>query len=511
MAQTETELKLSLRSQDLPRLLAHPLLVQQPAQTQRLHNTYFDTPELDLMRGRVAVRERRVGRRTLLTVKTAGHSVGGLSRRGEWEAPTTPGSPDFLALVSDTTLARELHALSGRLVPLFSTDFRRRRWLLTHGQAQIEVALDEGWIRTGVQATTAAGQRAERILELELELKAGPEAALFDLALALGRAPAGADGPWLMPAERSKAERGMALYLGQPLRPCKAQPLPLAPDLHPVTALRTALQEVLSQLQANVTGLLDARPAGTLPDPEYVHQARVAVRRLRSGLALFRQHLPKAFVRSWSTQWKAAAAVLGEARNRDVLDDRLMQWVGDQVMAGQSPDTFQPLADWSLDHRLRANQRVLALLESPAMARQLLGFAAALATLPSPPKAPALDEWARVTLEQRQQRLRRLVKKAHDLDAEGLHALRIRVKKLRYAQGFLLSVLPQSMQEQQPLLEQAQELMGELNDRVTALQLLRRCRQPHASDWRLQLEREQAQILQKLPGLQRALASPARR
>jgi inorganic triphosphatase YgiF len=43
----ETELKLSLSAPDLPRLLAHPLLTQ-AGNTQRLLNTYFDTPDLAL-------------------------------------------------------------------------------------------------------------------------------------------------------------------------------------------------------------------------------------------------------------------------------------------------------------------------------------------------------------------------------------------------------------------------------------------------------------------------------
>jgi adenylate cyclase len=69
----ETELKLSLGQQDVPALLAHPLLAA-PAKAQRLLNTYFDTPALDLKQRRMAVRERLAGEQWLLTVKTAGKS-----------------------------------------------------------------------------------------------------------------------------------------------------------------------------------------------------------------------------------------------------------------------------------------------------------------------------------------------------------------------------------------------------------------------------------------------------
>jgi inorganic triphosphatase YgiF len=59
----ETELKLELHPQDLPRLLAHPLLTKQAPRRERLLNTYFDTSTLALRAQRMAVRERRVNGR----------------------------------------------------------------------------------------------------------------------------------------------------------------------------------------------------------------------------------------------------------------------------------------------------------------------------------------------------------------------------------------------------------------------------------------------------------------
>lgn len=208
----ETELKLSVHPLDLPRLLAHPLLAAAPPQRETLRNTYFDTADLTLMQRRMAVRERQVGPRTLLTVKTAGHSAGGLSRRGEWEAPTEPGRFDFAALVDDEALSRALTALAGQLLPVFQTDFVRRSWLLQHGEARVEVALDEGLIRSAARPDAPT----EAILELELELKQGGDAALFGLAQALADGPPdGAGALRLHPSDRSKAERGYALFCGR--------------------------------------------------------------------------------------------------------------------------------------------------------------------------------------------------------------------------------------------------------------------------------------------------------
>ena len=114
----ETELKLSLSATDFSRLKSHPLL-SGASHTQRLLNTYFDTAELSLQQARMAVRERLAGDQWLLTVKTAGQSQGGLSRRREWEGPTTPGALCFDELVDDTVLAQTLMAMRPKLRALF--------------------------------------------------------------------------------------------------------------------------------------------------------------------------------------------------------------------------------------------------------------------------------------------------------------------------------------------------------------------------------------------------------
>ncbi len=219
MAHTETELKLRLDARDVPRLLAHPLLAA-PPRSDALFNTYFDTPDLALKARRMAVRERRVDGRTLLTVKTAGQSVNGLTQRNEWEGPTQAGSLDFAALVDDPALKALLQGLHAQLVPVFRTDFSRRSWVVAHAGARVEVALDEGWISAGHSAQAPEGTRREPILELELELLQGPPEALHALALALEREGPDADGGhWLHPFDRSKAQRGLALFLQHNARP----------------------------------------------------------------------------------------------------------------------------------------------------------------------------------------------------------------------------------------------------------------------------------------------------
>jgi triphosphatase len=197
----ETELKLRIDPGAVSALRQHPLLGSSPKQ-QHLYNTYFDTDDLALTRQKVAVRERRVNEQTLLTVKTAGHSQAGLSRRQEWEAPTQPGVFNFKQLVDDAPLADALTRIADHLVPIFTTDFERLSWLLALSQGTVEVALDRGIIEV-----TRHGQTAHQsICELELELKSGDNAALAALAAELG-----AVIP-LEPSDDSKAARGYALF-----------------------------------------------------------------------------------------------------------------------------------------------------------------------------------------------------------------------------------------------------------------------------------------------------------
>jgi inorganic triphosphatase YgiF len=94
--------------------------------------------------------------------------------------------------------------LRAELKSLFRTDFERHSWVLMHDSASIEVALDQGHI------TVPDTSLSEDILELELELLSGSEAALHALADALRHAHSGAIA--LTPSDASKAQRGLALF-----------------------------------------------------------------------------------------------------------------------------------------------------------------------------------------------------------------------------------------------------------------------------------------------------------
>ncbi|MDW7748473.1 CYTH domain-containing protein [Halomonas sp.] len=193
----EIELKLALGAEAPEALRRHPRLAGLVPRLTRLGNTYYDSPEGELERARMALRLRRAGDRLLQTLKTRGQGGGGLSTRGEWEWEVPGPGLDLAGLAALPPMAERDPALLERLVPRFATDFLRETWWLEEDGLSVELALDLGEIRAGEQAVV--------IRELELELKAGEPAALWTLAEAL------ADGVALRPSDTSKAARGGAL------------------------------------------------------------------------------------------------------------------------------------------------------------------------------------------------------------------------------------------------------------------------------------------------------------
>src|SRR5690606_4828891 len=192
----EIELKLALAPQGMQTLKQSWLSrhnVESQAR-QQLGNIYFDTPELALNQHKVALRLREHNGQYIQTLKTKGQSVGGLHQRGEWEWEVAEPRL-YPELLVGTAFPQEIQV--GELTPLFRTDFERTVVLMRRGESLIELALDEGWV--------IAGERKAPILEVELELRQGNLAELFNLAQELAQ-----EVPvWL--SDISKAERGYRL------------------------------------------------------------------------------------------------------------------------------------------------------------------------------------------------------------------------------------------------------------------------------------------------------------
>jgi inorganic triphosphatase YgiF len=424
----EIELKLALWPEDAARIGALPLLKRRTPRRLKLHNIYFDTADQQLRQRGAALRLRRDGRRWLQTLKTVGDATGALSARGEWEQPVKGPQLDAQALAACAWPQIDADGqLLAALSPQFTTEFTRTLWTVHRAnKSVVEVALDIGHAR--------AGERTAPIAELELELKRGTPADVFDVAAQIATHAA------LLPSAVSKAQRGYALAQDQANAPAMALVPSLAQDLPLARAARQVLGLALTQFCSNLITLRQA------DDAELVHQARVGWRRFKSALKLFAPALlndaPPA-----TPALRALLVPLARLRDLDVAAlDVLPRWQAAYVQrSAQRQAQWQDLQDALYEARVAARGAVRQALRKPAVGAELIALTQWLETPPAPVAEPtALDAFAKARIERLRKRMQRAlaesVKTTGDLDAQ--HQARILAKRTRYGIEALAKVLP---------------------------------------------------------------------
>jgi inorganic triphosphatase YgiF len=416
---------------------------------QLLVTTYYDTPDNRLRRERIVVRFRQVDEDYLLAVKTSGALSGGLAQRGEWEVSRRAGQFDF-SHVSDQRIRGLVESARDELQAVFTTQFRRNAWMLEPiAGTRVELALDRGWI-------DACGQR-EPIREIELELHTGKVTALFDIARKLQETVP------LHPEVSSKSERAYRLLLGAPTAAVKASLVPISAGMSTIEAFRLIALSCVSHLQSNEKGVCDN------DQPEFVHQARVAVRRLRSAIRLWEPILPEEFVARFESRWQDFAGSLGDARNWDVFFSETLPTLRQFFPTGAEIDSLTRHAQ----RRCRSCRRaVKATLKSTEYSRLLLDFTAAVLALPES-DAGKLEKFVPRCLNKRAKRVNERAELAVTGDVAARHRLRVAFKQLRYALEFFTTLLTgPTLPNYHHSATALQELLGTLNDLAVATQLV---------------------------------------
>jgi triphosphatase len=435
---SEVELKLEIDHRDVERLLDADLFGE-PEKSVLQHSTYFDMPDNGMFRAGFTLRVRRAGDTRVQTVKATG-SGAAIFARSEWEMPVAGDRP---ILDHSNPLLNEFGEKAKNIEPRFEVIVERRTWIVTENGSEIEVALDKGEVQLI--------DRKAPIHEVELELKTGKSQDLFALARKIEA---------VVPVKfgvLSKAERGFRL-LEAAREVMKAEPIVLERGATTCSAFRQIALSCLRQFRLNETILLSRRNAASL------HQARVALRRLRSAITLFKPMLRDPEAKRLSGEFRWLAGVLGEARNLDVLLPKAED--------GE-------LRDALLSKRSDAYDAAIAALESTRSRAMMLDVNDWLhcGDYLSDPATEENRELpaAQYATEALDKARKKLKKHGHDLpgaDDEHRHEARKDAKKLRYASEFFSSLFTDKKEARRykrfvQAMEALQDELGMLNDLAT--------------------------------------------
>ena len=426
--------------------MARPL----PDQSGQLRAIYYDTHDHVLRREGISLRIRRRNGSAVQTIKAERENRGIAMDRGEWETPVE----DELDLTA---------AVGTPLEPLLSQgelrDGIRPAFQVTTDRKAFEVAFDDALIEVAVDAAQAScDDRTIDFSEVELELREGSPAALFALARHLSEA-----AP-LRLSTVAKSERGFRLVEDEPARASKAEKIELAKDATCAEAFQAIARSCLAQMVGNEPLVRETQ------NPAALHQMRVGLRRLRAALSLFKAQLladPESAALKDNLRW--AGQTLGTARDLDVLLERLRT-------QDEKPDRSQ--IDVVERRRSKAYEDLLETLDARRFMDVILQAAAWVEagdwvstedrSLAKARQHPARD-FASSELTRRFKRIRKLGKHLREISDEERHALRIRIKKLRYGSEFFASLYPSAKAQKRrkklsAILEDLQERLGELND-----------------------------------------------
>jgi inorganic triphosphatase YgiF len=445
----EIELALRLSDAAIALLLASEALAALRAgkdRRRRLVSTYFDTQAGALAAAGAVLRVRRVGRRHVQTVKRAALPGDSAIARGEWEWTLTGPTPDRALLALEPALA-DLAAVDAPLVAVCGTDFERIAIPLRRGAARLELAIDRGML--------GAGDRRMPLAEIEIELRRGTIADVYAVAASLMAAV-----PMALET-LPKSARAQALRAGAAPPVRRAVRPRLTRDVSVGDALRGILRICLAQLRANAAAIRLG------DDPAAMHQFRVALRRMRAAFSAFGFAMPLATRRRFAASLRRIARRSDPARELDVFLTEILPAARARI--GNDPG-FDALAAVATRARDGAWRRMRALLDRPAFAVAVLDLEAWLEGAGWRDEAGAVHDapmrpQARAVLRRLQRKLLRAGEAIDGLDIAGLHGLRLRGKKLRYAGEFFRDLFPgRGAKAYLAALAEVQERLGALND-----------------------------------------------
>jgi CHAD domain-containing protein len=203
-------------------------------------------------------------------------------------------------------------------------------------------------------------------------------------------------------------------------------------------------------------------------DPEPVHQARVATRRLRSDLRTFEHFVDAHWADDLRGELRWLGSELGAVRDLEVQRDRLRGHAA-RLPPAEAAAARRVVRRLDAD-RAAAKTDLLAML-SQARYAQLHARLASAAVGPTYTEAAFADAGRALApvVRDRWKRVRRSVRRLGDNPPdEELHAVRVRAKRCRYAAEACEPVFEKRSRRLARAMADVQEVLGEHHDAVVA-------------------------------------------
>jgi triphosphatase len=205
-----------------------------------------------------------------------------------------------------------------------------------------------------------------------------------------------------------------------------------------------------------------------------VHQMRVAVRRARSAVSIFRPAVEPGALDSINDSLRSLGRQLGPSRDWDVFSDETMPVIREALPNDARLERLAAAAARRRrDHR-SALSAYLAGAEFRKLGIELAWFTATLsARAATGDQAPSLPGFSAAVLQHRWKKLLSSGKRMQQMDVPALHGVRLRAKRARYAAEMFATLYHgKTAHRFIRRLSALQQRLGVLNDGAVATHLL---------------------------------------
>ncbi|CAM4262382.1 CYTH domain-containing protein [Acinetobacter pragensis] len=436
------------------------------SQQIQLKAKYFDTPDRLMAQKHTALRQRLEGTRWIQTLKAAGKShierfehnldLGEDSADASGEAAQAPAlNLEIYAQHPEAQAVLE-NALGGQQDQLklqFETDISRTLRVIQYQDAEIEVSLDIGCIRTA--------DAEQEVHEVEFELKSGSIQSLLEFSF-----------EWVKKYQlwldvRSKAELGNLLAMQQQASPAaKGKEFQLSKKEPANKNLRHLVGQQLQHLLPNIAAM-SAQTAAQ----EHIDEAQLALQHLQLTISLFKDWNSN-ISDKWGYQLDAFGQQFAQLQHFEHMQNTLGAFL-------QNRTTSENLAK----DILYAKEKLQNLVKSTLNVHHYLELLMFSLNTQDQPQPHDLKWFAQNTLQNQYKALQDALNDSDIADFESLDILASRIQELKFSFPILTSIYDvKNLQKYSKALNDAQLAAKEYQILASSAAYIQQT-ELEASDW----------------------------